>query len=74
MELFWGDEDLGLISRESGEAILAQDLVHYMCSQMECRPVAGRSAEDSPVFKYQMLNKKTGEVVAEFESETKLEF
>ena len=77
-ELFngYGGTGLGLISRKSGKAILAQDLVHYMCTQMECRPLelTGRAAEDSSVYKYQMLNKKTGEVVAEFESETKLKF
>ena len=77
-ELFngYGGTGLGLISRKSGKAILAQDLVHYMCTQMECRPLelTGRAAEDSPVYKYQMLNKKTKEIVAEFESETNLEF
>ena len=54
---------------KSGKAILAQDLVDYMCTQMECRPfeLAGRSAVDSPVYNYKMLNKKTKEVVAEFE-------
>ena len=54
---------------KSGKAILAQDLVDYMCTQMECRPLelTGRAAEDSSVYKYQMLNKKTQEVVAEFE-------